>query len=769
MKARMTRRLGTTNLPVDITSFIGRRRELTAARRLLSASPLVTFTGPGGVGKTRLALRATTDLPTTCAEDGVWWVELADVRGDEAVAHAVADVVGLRAPGEVSLAESLANHLAHRNVLLVLDNCEHLIDSCSALISELLRRCSGLRVLATSRFPLCIRGEHVLPVSPLAIPTVGDDAKPDELVVFDSVSLFVERASAGCPSFALTPKNVTHVVRICQELEGIPLAIELAAARVRSLPLDAIVCRLKSGQSSLAIDQARRDLPRQHRSLPASVEWSYELCSAIERNIWARLSVFAGGFELEAGVAVCRTPGVPAGQATDAIASLTDKSVLIREETESGVRYRMLDIIREFGSDRLIGSGESSALRSQHAEWFLALTENAYNHWLTEQQPAMVARLRDDYLNLRAAFSTMLDRPDDDQAALQMASALEHYWVVRGWQTEGRQWLDAALEKDAEHSVHRARALRVNAYLMALQCSPGASALIREARKVAGQVDDRTELAYADAVEGMIEMCEGRLDSARALIDNALECFRRDDDQLGEVFALVVLGALAAALGDLSLAELSHRRCEELAAPRSEVHLRGISFWACGLAALRAGDTKRARELQCISLRLNRGLADQFGTTLAMEVIAWIDVAECRDERAATLLGACDRLWSPMRMTMNTILAFGRYEQEYEYQLEERLGQARFQASHRRGGRMSLDEALAFALGEDAGEATGNPLTRREREVAEYIARGLTNKRIAHEFTVSQRTVEGHVQRIMTKLGFTNRAQIAAWTARIDS
>jgi predicted ATPase/DNA-binding CsgD family transcriptional regulator len=761
--ASPTMRTSPTNLPADITSFIGRRQEVAETRRLLTSSRLVTLTGAGGVGKTRLSLRVASDLTRTYV-DGVWLVELANVREADGVTHAVAEVIGLRNQPGVPLADTVAGHLADRHVLIVLDNCEHVIESCSALVHDLLRRCPALHVLATSREPLGITGEFILPVPALSFPQLDREPHPDSLICFDSVNLFVERAAAGSPGFTLTPENCAAIVRICAEMEGIPLAIELAAVRVRALPLDSILQRLKDHSSPVGRDTAR--VPNHHRTLRASVVWSYELCSAQERTIWARLSVFSGGFDLDAARAICADPGTSIGQVTDAVASLVDKSILVREGTAERTRYRMLEILREYGQERLTESAEHAELRRRHRDWFLALAENSHSCWLSREQPAVLNRLRDDYQNLRGAFTGSLAAPDATEAALMIASALEHYWLVRGWQTEGRQWLDDALRSGTEQTTQRARALRVNAYLAALQGEPGAAAMLDEARSIAEKLGDRLELSYVTMVSGVVELCTGRIDAARPLLDEALEEFQQAGDAIGEAYTLVIQVALAAAMEDVALAELCHARCMALTEPRGEMHLRGFSLWGRGLAALRTGDLPDAIEHERASLQLKHSLDDHLGTVLCMEALAWIEVAEGRDERAATLLGATEQMWSPMRMTIGSILDFGRFREEYEGLLADRLGPRRFDAAVRRGTRMSIGQALHFALGNDDGPPKErSPLTPREHEIAQLVAKGLTNKRIALDLVLSQRTVEGHVEKIMTKLGFANRAQVAAWAA----
>lgn len=753
-----------TNLPADASSFVGRRRETADARRLLSSGRWVTLTGAGGVGKTRLAVQVARSVRRDFP-GGVWLVELASLRDGDDVAHAVADVLGLRDTPGTSLADALAAHVADRTVLLVVDNCEHMLHAVGELVHHLLVRCANLRVVATSREPFGVSAEHVLAVPPLPFPDPGCAPEPQALGEFDSVDLFVQRAAAASADFALTTDNSAAVLDICCALEGIPLAIELAAVRVRALPLQAILQNLKDRSQDRS---ARRDPPGHpghHRTLRASVEWSYDLCSPEERTLWSRLSVFAGGFDLDAAHAVCAEPADDPGRTADLVASLVEKSVVVHESTGSRRRYRMLEILREFGAERLADVPDAQAdAVARHRRWFVALAEARTATWLGGDQAAILAHLHSEYGNLRAAFSRALADPASVTDALAIASDLENYWLVRGWQSEGRQWLDEALAAATASTSQRARALRVNSYLTVLQGDPRrAVAMTAAAREIAAEVGDDVELGYVTMVQGVIGLAVGDLTRARGLLETALDCFERRGHTLGIANTLVILVAVAAAMEDASLAELCHRHCMALTAPGGEAYLRGFSLWGRSLAALRDGDVDHARDLQRESLRLKRSLDDRLGIVLCIEALAWIDVAQGQDARAALLLGGTERLWPPMRMTIASIPEFGRFGAAYEDVLRSRLG-ARFAETARRGSRMTIDQLCDLALGEQArAEPAPSPLTDREREIAELVARGLTNRSIAGALTLSPRTVEGHVEKIMGKLGFTRRTQIAAW------
>ena len=411
------------NLPAELTSFVGRRGEVAEVRRLLSGSRLVTLTGVGGVGKTRLALRAAAGLRRAFG-DGVWLVQLDQLRNEALVAQAVTGVLGLHARSGFSPEAALAEYLADRRLLLLLDNCEHLVDAVAKLADQLLRAAPGLRVLATSRESLNIAGETVLPVAPLPAPDPGQPLTVATLARFPAVGLFAERARQVVPGFTVTEANMAAVAGICHRLEGLPLAIELAAARARVLSAEQIQARL--GDRLGLLTRGGRANPTRQQTLRASIGWSYELCSQAERLLWTRLSVFAGGFELDAAEGICADDQLAAGDVLDLLAALADKSVLIAEHGASGVRYRLPETLREFGQERLRESGEYTALRRRHRDWYEQLARQADTSWLSRQTADRVARLFREHANVQAAQDFCQTEPGEAEAGLRIAM---HVWL----------------------------------------------------------------------------------------------------------------------------------------------------------------------------------------------------------------------------------------------------------------------------------------------------------------------------------------------------
>ena len=379
----------TGNLSAELTSFVGRRGELAEVRRLLAGSRLVTLTGVGGVGKTRLALQAAAEL-RRAFRDGVWLVRLDQLRDEMLVAQAVAGALGLQ-DRRLSPEAALAGDLAGLELLLVLDNCEHLVDAVAKLADQLLRAAPGLRVLATSRESLTIDGEMVLPVPPLAAPDPGQQLTPAQLGLVPAVRLFAERAAQVVPGFAVTEANMAAVAGICLRLEGLPLALELAAARLPVLSAEQVDARL--GDRLGLLTRGSRTNPARQQTLRASIGWSYELCSRAERRLWARLSVFAGGFELDAAEGICADHRLAAGDMLELLAALADKSILTAAHGKGVARYRLPEALREFGRERLEESGEGTALRRRHRDWHEQLARRADTRWLSPQMTDWTARL----------------------------------------------------------------------------------------------------------------------------------------------------------------------------------------------------------------------------------------------------------------------------------------------------------------------------------------------------------------------------------------
>jgi non-specific serine/threonine protein kinase len=571
------------------------------------------------------------------------------------------------------------------------------------------------------------------------------------------------------PGFTVNADNCAAVATLVRALDGIPLAIELAAVRLRALSLDQIVARLADRYRLLTTGS--RSAPPRQQTLRALIDWSYELCSPAERTVWARLAVFSGGFELDAAEAVCSGDGIAPDSVFDLVASLVDKSIIMRDEHEGGVRYRLLETIREYGEEKLRDDGAEMALRRRHRDWYADFVGLADLRWFSADQPEWIRRLRHEHPNLRVALELSVAEEGDAEAGLRMAASLENYWFVRGFLGEGRHWLDRALVH--ESGVHRARAkaLRVGGWLAVLQGDrERAVELLDQARELAEHLFDRAELAYITQVEGNIALFDGDLATASALFEEALEGFREVGGRSGEMWALFVLGLTQGLSGNPQGGEALLEECVEATSARGEYWWRSYALWALGLLRWRAGDTAGAAAIQKDSLQLKQLLEEQLGLALCLEALAWIAGTERRDERSARLLGAAERVWRDMQMSLTVFRGLSAFRDECTDQVKGRIGGAAFDAAFRHGGRLTAAEALELALEEKPAAAAGptrsvTPLTRREREIAELVAEGLSNREIAATLVIAQRTAEGHVEHILSKLGFTSRAQVAAWVA----
>jgi non-specific serine/threonine protein kinase len=767
------------NLPAELTSFVGRRGEVAEVRRLLSGSRLVTLTGVGGVGKTRLALRAAAGLRRAFG-DGVWLVRLDQLRDEALVAQAVAGALGLQARSGFSPDAALAEYVADRRVLLVLDNCEHLVDAVAKLADQLLRAAPGLRVLATSRESLNIAGETVLPVPPLAAPDSRQELTLAQLGRFPAVALFAERAAQVVPGFAVTGANRAAVAGICHRLEGLPLAIELAAARARVLSPEQIGARL--GDRLGLLTRGSRANPARQQTLRASIEWSYELCSRAERLLWARLSVFAGGFELDAAEGICADDRLAAEDVLDLLAALADKSVLIAEHDESGgVRYRLPETLREFGQERLQESGEYPALRRRHRDWYEQLAAQADTGWLSPQTADRVARLFREHANVQAAQDFCQAEPGEAEAGLRIAMHVWlFYYLDGGYVSEGRYRLGQALARSREPTVWRVRGLLLASLLATASGDRDAALpLLEQGTSLARQLDDPATRAFAAYCAAVFCTFGGDLQQAIAHYEDGLEALPAAAVHARQRALLLLNLANAAGLaGDEERAVACHREFVALTGAGGELSHpshSGYWLWVQGLAAWRRGDLDRAAGLQQQSLRLRAGRSDLRRSTLCVEALAWIAASARQYERAAGLLGAAAGLWRSMGTTLDGYGHLVGFQRDCERQARQALGQTAFQAAFHRGLEMPAEDALAYALQQPPQEPPKKPpapavpggalLTPRELQVARLLARGCSNKEIAAELVISPRTAEGHVERILTKLGFTSRAQVAAWAA----
>ena len=647
---------------------------------------------------------------------------------------------------------------------------EHLHDEAREL-----RAAAGLRVLATSREGLNIDGEMVLPVQPLPAPEASQPLTAAGLGLFPAVRLFAERAEQMVPGFALTEANMAAVAGICRWLEGLPLAIELAAARLPVLAPEQIEARL--GDRLGLLTRGSRGRPARQQTLRASIEWSYELCSPAERLLWARLSVFAGGFELDAAEGICADHRLAAEQVLDLLAALAGKSVLTAAHGKGVARYRLPEPLREYGQERLHESGEDTALR-RHRDWHEQLARQADTDWLSPQIADLTARLSREHANVQAAQDFCQAEPGEAEAGLRIAMHvwLFYYWIA-GHFSECRYRLGQVLAQAGEPTIWRAQGLLLAGFLAAASGDRGAALpLLEQGTGLAGQLNDPATRAFAAWVAGHVCLFAGDLPQATAHFEDGLAV--QPAAVRGRQRALLLIGLANAAglAGDEERAVACHRELAALTEAGSEFIRRAYSaysLWAVGAAAWRRGDLDRAAGLEQQSLRLLRN--DRMGSTFCVEALAWIAVSQHQDERAAVLLGAAAGLWQSMGTTLDGNQPMAGHQRDCERQARQALGEAAFRAAYHRGLELPAADVLACALRQPPEKppkkppapavSDGAPLTPRGLQVARLIAGGRSNKEIAAELVISRRTAEGHVERILTKLGFTSRAQVAAWAA----
>ncbi|MGW5385338.1 protein kinase domain-containing protein [Nocardia sp. NPDC003963] len=755
------------NLPLEMTGLVGRRTELTEVKNHLSRSRSVTLVGLGGVGKSRVALKVAAQVQRDFA-DGVWLVDLAEVSDGGLLVDTVAATLGVRDDSTRPLFEVLVHCLGSRDMLLVLDNCEQIVEAVAELTETLLVSCPGMRTIVTAREPLNIAGEAIVRVMPLAIPDPDHQPSLQALPRFDAVTLFAERAAAAVPGFVLDEDNKAAVTSICARLDGLPLAIELAAARTRTMSPQQILHRLTDRYELLT--SAYRNAPARQQSLKLCLDWSYDLCSPAEQRAWAHLSVFAGSCGLDAVEQICNVDSAPA-EIVDVLAGLVDKSILIREQSGAVVRFRMLEILRDYGRAELRESGEYEEIHRRHRAWYRRLALDAEAGWISGRQPGWIARLEREQPNLREALDDALSRSTEEAAAtaLQTASALWEFWVFRGLYGEARSWIERALRGPARAVSDRVKALRVAVQLATTQGDfESAERLLREGRALVGHETAPILQAQMDHAAGALALAGGEPSQAARLLESAIGVYASDRTGHLHIHALNLLGWTYELRGDFAKAIPVQEELIAITEQCGEVFYRSLALRGRGIAAWRRGETDRAQELVEQALRVDRPLGSSIVLAFGLEAMAWIACTRGEAERVAVLMGAARQLW-PARSSLSSVFDnLSRFHEQCEQSARTTLGPAGFEAAFEHGRKMDAAEARTYALGEQpSGSAsaagTTAALTRREREVAALVARGLSNKQIATELVVSPRTAQGHVENILTKLGFTSRAQIAAW------
>jgi non-specific serine/threonine protein kinase len=744
-----------------MTSFVGRRNDVAAIRRLTSASRMVTLTGFGGLGKTRLALRAANEM-RRAFRDGVCLVELAPLGNADLLPYAVLEALGIRGQSGKDPLDQVCDELASRQLLLLLDNCEHVVEAAADLVEAVLTACPEVTIIATSREPLRIAGEYLYPVAPLPLPDPDADLAPGTATQYPAVALLAERAAASVPDFALTPQNEASLIRLCRQLEGIPLAIELAASRLQVLEIDELTERLRD--RSVVLREKNRSFPERHRTLAALIDWSHDLCTPSERLLWARASTFTGTFSLHALEAVCADDLLPVEAIVDALSALVDRSIVIRDVQGDRVRFRMLDTIRDYGHTKLDEAGDVQSFARRHRDWYANLMAQASREWVGPKQAEWADRLRAEHANFRLALEFSVADAHEAEIAFEMA-AVPWFWMAMEYIREGRLWLSRALALPTGPSRNRAWALGADGYLAAFQGDvDGAERRAFEAREMAESLHDRRAQGLAAHVLGVHRMLSQDPVSAVPLLREGLTLYGSDVDQQMRDGLLVEIGAAHILAGELETAHDIFDDLVERCARNGDLWQFAYALWGRGYLSLLENRAAQAELELREALAIKRDFQDTLGIGLVTELLAWAAAAQGDDERAAYTFGVTDAVWTAVGAPQ-----LEAQRPHYEEMARTRLGSERFEAAVARGAAMSPDTALAFVLREDLSAEVGpkaaspTTLTTRQREVAQMVAEGLSNKDIAARLVISLRTAEGHVEAILTKLGFTTRTQIATW------
>jgi predicted ATPase/DNA-binding CsgD family transcriptional regulator len=790
------------NLPLHLTSLIGRAHDAAAVRHVVleSHGHLVTLTGAGGCGKTRLALHVGLDL-ADAFPDGVGLVELAPLADPLLVPQAIATALDVtEQPGRLIL-DTLRAHLKPRRLLLLLDNCEHLVEACARVADHLLAACPQLRILATSREPLRIPLEIAWPVPPLAVPDLRQPpARPADAEKFPSVQLLVERAQAAQPTFALTQANMAAVAQICVRLAGLPLALELAAARVRALTPEQIAARLDDVFRVL-ID-GNRTAPSRQQTLRATFDWSESLLNPGERVLFRRLAVFAGGWTMEAAEAVCSDGGIERSHVLKLLTQLVEKSLVVAEATsgDGAMRYRLLEPTRQYACERLNASGEALAIERRHTAYYLGLATEGEEHWRGPWELAWLARLERELDNLRALLRHTLN-DSDPEVFLRLCARMSRFWEVNGYLEEGERWLHDCLGRAAAWPADlRMRALR-QATLLA--CFGGAverlGLLSDQWLALARELSDQAGAAEASGVWAKYLWFQGDLDRPVALIEEALAFWRRQRERdradiarrrteaksAGAVLwdgvhvgnALADLGWIYLERGDVLQAGRFFGESLTLARSGGDAVQEAWALAGQGLLAYARGDHREAVRLARQALVAVHALGHKPCVRFCLDLLGVLTAAHGQVERTGRLFGAADVVREATHAFVPRFPALYALRERTVAALQSDPSAMSFSVAWAQGRALTLEEAVAYALADEATMSgiaparvapalpDAGPLSPRERQVVALVARGLSNRDIAAQLVITERTAGAHVEHILAKLGFASRTQIGVWAA----
>ena len=757
-----------SGLPPEPGSFVGRRRELAEARRQMYFGRLVTLTGPGGVGKSRLALRLARKV-RRAFPDGVRRVDLAALQDPELVPQTVAAVFGLR-PKAGDPTADLLEGLKDARLLLILDDCDHVLQATARFVRNVLAVPSEVRLLVTSREPLGVAGERVLPVAPLSVPQGGSTPASVHGDVFaDAIRLFVDRAAAVQPGFALDEHNRDTVVRICRRLDGMPLAIELAAAQLADCSPREVLRRLDDRFSLLTSG----DDPSRNDALAESIGWSFGLCTADEQLLWARLAVFIGGFDSAAAQEVCAFGRLSAHRVAELLDVLVTKSIVLREEHEGRAYYRMFDNIREYGLSQLRMAGEEDSLRGRHRDCFHRLAERYSAEQFGPQQLEWIQHMIRIHPNIRQVLAADLREPEWAEMAVWTSVLLWPYWFSGNALREGYGWLRRSLELLTERTGPRAVGLSTAAFvglhLGELDVARSSLATADEIADELGRTALRTRMGM---VHGMVAMSEGRMREAADLLEQAAAAEKVDGDAFGYVNAMILLSSVAFVSGDprgATAAVECLRLCESSGATWTKCY----ALWVVALHRWLAGDHREAALLVQQAVRLNRSARDLNGLALYLDVLSWCTTTADQPHRNAHLIGAADALRRISGGRMGESTYFDDYNAAALAWGRQVLGEREFQAAYQRGAEWSREELFAYVLEEgigrpeparpEPGRSAPGGLSPHELRAAVLFGEGVTGADLAARLGMERRSAEQLLEGVLARLGFRDREQIEDW------